>query len=303
MESRAAREQRARAESAASNTGLVLPSLGTAAGASNTSLPLSVLTVDQATRLERERRISSVSYADVGLARHDGTRVRASSDSERPLLDGAVPMGLGGAGSRPNSPFNPARTRPNQQAQQHHRRDSSMHSISTVGSVGGGVADPMIRPPHSRNASQATVLTMSDFDINESNRAASPHLSSLHSVPPPEADLADQPAPPDYDELVQDGFSEIHLDEAPSYEAVVTSNSAAAAPPSHAAADAEREAEPSRHQQPQAQVQPVAEIERLPTVRTRAGAPQLPALRALPSIEITEGTPVNSRPTSPERRF
>ncbi|KAL4973952.1 hypothetical protein BDW66DRAFT_141046 [Aspergillus desertorum] len=45
----------------------------------------------------RDRRISSVSYADVGYVRHDGSRVRASSrDSDsRPLLNDAAMMSQG----------------------------------------------------------------------------------------------------------------------------------------------------------------------------------------------------------------
>lgn len=46
----------------------------------------------------RERRVSSVQYGDLGVARHDGTRLRANStDSDnRPLLDGAASIGSGG---------------------------------------------------------------------------------------------------------------------------------------------------------------------------------------------------------------
>ncbi|WEW59509.1 hypothetical protein PRK78_004983 [Emydomyces testavorans] len=46
----------------------------------------------------RGRRISSVSYADVGHVRHDGSRVRASSQGSdsRPLLDAAAVMGQSG---------------------------------------------------------------------------------------------------------------------------------------------------------------------------------------------------------------
>lgn len=46
---------------------------------------------------ERGRRISSVAYASLGVARHDGSRVRSDSASSdnRPLLDGAA--GMGGA--------------------------------------------------------------------------------------------------------------------------------------------------------------------------------------------------------------
>jgi hypothetical protein len=43
----------------------------------------------------RNRRVSSVSYAELGVARHDGSRIRADSvDSDHaPLLDTAAPMG------------------------------------------------------------------------------------------------------------------------------------------------------------------------------------------------------------------
>ena len=46
------------------------------------------------------RRVSSVSYQDLGLARHDGSRIRAdSADSDhRPLLDSAASIYGGGAG-------------------------------------------------------------------------------------------------------------------------------------------------------------------------------------------------------------
>ncbi|KAI9746772.1 MAG: hypothetical protein M1835_002436 [Candelina submexicana] len=85
-------QSRLRAESASSQN---------AAGASTTSLGSNSMIAEHATR-ERERRVSSVSYAEVGLAKHDGTRVRAGSvESSRPLLDSAASMG--GGGSRPGS--------------------------------------------------------------------------------------------------------------------------------------------------------------------------------------------------------
>lgn len=54
----------------------------------------------------RERRVSSVSYADLGLARHDGSRLRADSvesSDQRPLLDSAASMGGREDRSRRNS--------------------------------------------------------------------------------------------------------------------------------------------------------------------------------------------------------
>ena len=45
---------------------------------------------------ERERRASSVAYGDLGVARHDGTRIRApSQDSYQPLLADAASIGGG----------------------------------------------------------------------------------------------------------------------------------------------------------------------------------------------------------------
>jgi hypothetical protein len=79
--------QRARADSAASST---------------TSLPVeagsAVLIAEHQLRAaSRDRRVSSVSYASLGLARHDGTRIRADSvdslSDQRPLLDSASSMG------------------------------------------------------------------------------------------------------------------------------------------------------------------------------------------------------------------
>ena len=44
----------------------------------------------------RDHRVSSVSYAELGVARHDGTRLRANSnESDRPLLDSAASIAGG----------------------------------------------------------------------------------------------------------------------------------------------------------------------------------------------------------------
>lgn len=89
----------------------------------------------------RDRRVSSVAYADIGQVRHDGTRLRANStDSERgALLNGAAPMGEGHGRtasdatslltlenlSRPSLPFAGSRQ----------RSDSGAMSVSTASSV------------------------------------------------------------------------------------------------------------------------------------------------------------------------
>lgn len=71
------------------------------AGSSTTSLPIvaanasSMIADHHARTSSRDRRVSSVSYADLGLARHDGSRLRADSveSDHRPLLDSAASMG------------------------------------------------------------------------------------------------------------------------------------------------------------------------------------------------------------------
>ena len=113
-------EMRARADS------------GVSAGSSATSLgngtpAAGSLTADSAARQGSRPRVSSVSYAELGLARHDGSRIRADSmeSDHRPLLDSAASMG----GSRQTSLF-------------HHRRDRSAESILTVESDTGGADTP-----------------------------------------------------------------------------------------------------------------------------------------------------------------
>ena len=124
-------QMRARAESGAS----VAPS----AGSSTTNLNNSdVLIAELASTREggnRDRRVSSVSYAELGLARHDGTRIRADSveSDNRPLLDSAASMGghhsrhTSQIPSRQGSPFRPP-------VLPHHRREFSTGSIITVDS-------------------------------------------------------------------------------------------------------------------------------------------------------------------------
>ena len=76
---------RARAESAASSTASVAGDVTSSA----------LIAEHQARAVSRERRVSSVSYASLGLARHDGSRIRADSieSDHRPLLDSAASFG------------------------------------------------------------------------------------------------------------------------------------------------------------------------------------------------------------------
>ena len=89
---------RARADSAASASSSLNPGVPASSGA--------LIAEHNARTASRERRVSSVSYADLGLARHDGSRLRADSvesSDQRPLLDSAASMGGREDRSRRNS--------------------------------------------------------------------------------------------------------------------------------------------------------------------------------------------------------
>lgn len=137
------------------------------AGSSSTSLPrdasAAMLAEHHARASSRERRVSSVSYADLGLARHDGTRIRADSveSDHRPLLDSAASMG----GSRNGSLFQ-VRSRPDQ-----HYRNGSTGSVLTMDSDSPVVVTPQTS---NRSGSDPPVLTPSATqDSNSSERSES----------------------------------------------------------------------------------------------------------------------------------
>ncbi|KAL2870190.1 uncharacterized protein BJX67DRAFT_276926 [Aspergillus lucknowensis] len=117
----------------------------------------------------RERRISSVSYAEVGYVRHDGSRLRASShDSDsRPLLNDAAAMST-------DSP------------------DGSSALISV----------------HSRGESYSSAMSLNAGGSDgESLTPVHSRTTSMHSVHPPNTEPEDGDVgarnipPPDYDHL------------------------------------------------------------------------------------------------------
>jgi hypothetical protein len=139
---------------------------------------------------DRSRRVSSVQYADLGVARHDGSRVRAnSSESDhRPLLDSAA--SISGHSIRPTSALSSMHNRG--------RSASSVLSVSTMNSED-------YTPAH-RTVSHGSVH--SDFEVVSLSHSRSPSVS--RSIPNPTGgeDLADQPIPqvepPDYDQLASE---------------------------------------------------------------------------------------------------
>ena len=106
----------------------------------------------------RERRVSSVSYADLGLARHDGTRIRADSveSDHRPLLDSAASMG----GSRPHS-------RPGR-----HFRNASTGSVLTTDSDDQRIDTPFTS---NRSGSDPPVLTPSATQSSSGSERSGSH--------------------------------------------------------------------------------------------------------------------------------
>jgi len=147
----------------------------------------------------RERRVSSVSYADLGVARHDGTRIRAtSSESARPLLDSD------GASIRPAS------TRDSLGA---HRRDQSVGSGMSISDLSD---NEMEMPPFGRAGGDFEVVTLNQGHSRNASGTHTPagtrSRASSNVANRPSVDTADLgesriPAvePPSYDD---EGFEE-----------------------------------------------------------------------------------------------
>ena len=206
----------------------------------------------------RERRVSSVSYAEVGLARHDGSRVRDnSSESHRPLLDSAA--SIGGGTIRPWS------TRDSMSLRTHTRDHSACSFMSTdtendvdtippFGRAGGDYEIVTLNQTHSRNVSQ----THTPFDTRS---RASSNTGSMRPTVNTEVDIGEggipSSEPPSYD---GEGF-----EEAPPYTSPVQERTPQQRPGTH--------------------------------LRTfsQTGAPLLPEIGRLPSIRIADATPIEPR--------
>lgn len=244
----------------------------------------------------RSRRVSSVSYAELGLARHDGSRIRADSvDSDnRPLLDSAASMGGSRGTSRQGSP---ARGRPG------HMRAISNTSASIM-TVDSDAAPGANTPRTSGRAS----------DENPSDGAQLTPTSSAEGVPVPipsseppsyedEGAVPSEEAPP-YESPIRargegapDGDSFVErMERRESREPNTPTNSAAAGrPPSSPRGVSPAD---SRGEEALAQAFQIPLTTPRPTGRN---VPQLrtSALRGAPAIQVMSATPVDSVPTSP----
>lgn len=129
---------------------------------------------------ERERRLSEVSYAEVGVARPDGSRVRASSDvSDRdslPLLDAGAPMGMGDSIRSGRS--------------SHIRTNSALSLTSTLDA------------PEQRRSDE--IFNLGSARPSLDNRDST-HDSVPSDRPPGYSGDLDWGAPPEYPGIVEDG--------------------------------------------------------------------------------------------------
>lgn len=119
-----------------------------------------VMIADHQARMgQRERRVSSVSYAELGVARHDGTRIRANSnDSDRPLLGSAASINIGGgAGSASLRPWSTQESVP----YAHYRNPSQIsQNGSYVLDDNLGLVDMADMPPLGRFGDDFEVVTL-----------------------------------------------------------------------------------------------------------------------------------------------
>ncbi|KAI7477346.1 hypothetical protein KC357_g4576 [Hortaea werneckii] len=281
----------------------------------------------------RDRRVSSVSYADLGVARHDGTRIRANSnESDRPLLDSAASMSGGATGTiRPWSAHDSIRPHLHQRGRSGSTAASYISDLSQDAGGGDGSGE-MDLPPFGRAGSDFEVVSMnqsrpsathsrtassrthSPLGLGTRSRASS--NAAAVAAPPPRpsietADLGesrrlptfttsdDHPEPPSYE---GEGFEEAPPYTSPTRErrSERSSNNdtagggATASPPS----------QPHRHPRPDEQAHrssPLFPADDSASRRPRSsatGAPLLPEIGRLPSIRIADATPVEARDSS-----
>jgi hypothetical protein len=177
-----------------------------ARGNSNASTGMSVAEAraeHERIKRERQRAISSVAYAALGIARHDGTRVRANSnDSERDgLLGDAAGMG---------SSF--------------HRRDRSSSSILSIDTMNIDLPGRTLTRSRANSArSEAAesplrnVISYSQQDgrsSHEGRAGSSPEMIDHEDIPPN--------SPPEYEHISLDTPSgEYHRESPPSYPGLI----------------------------------------------------------------------------------
>jgi hypothetical protein len=152
---------------------------------------LDELRAEHARLRDRQRASSSVNYADLGVARHDGTRIRANSEeSERPLLGDAASM-----------------------ASSYHRRDRSASSVLSIDS-------DLPSPGFTRSRANSRT----ESNLRQDSAAPSGAMSSPELVDA-EHDIGDEDfpthSPPEYEDIALQDTNPVPTDAPPDYSSPV----------------------------------------------------------------------------------
>ena len=243
----------------------------------------------------RGRKVSTVEYASLGVARHDGSRVRANSnESDRPLLDAAGAPGMSG----PRRPWVSAEMG----AHRRGRSSASNLSMTSYGSDDHSGADDSgseldtITPQRSRNHSRSHSLSMT-LTAPESARASTSrerrgsslsHHLTLDTLVADEARTgALPPNPPHYDTIGFEGAPPYTSPVDPRRQPPSTINGPESMMTTPAASQSTASSQIQNREPPQVRVTADQEDEVHSPYR-------LPSIRRLPSIQITEGTPIET---------
>jgi hypothetical protein len=217
----------------------------------------------------RERRVSAVSYGDLGVARHDGTRLRANStDSDnRPLLDSAASMS--------ESTVRPFTA----DSLSVHRRGRSGSSASamSVSDMSDNDIDLPDLPPFGRSGE--------DFEVVNLSRTHSPSASIARNSVDNRSPAGSNAIPLTLD-TADLGESRIPLYQPPAYEEGFEE-----APPYTSPVDRQQIPGFQRTRSNQTDT---------PRPLSATGAPMLPEIGRLPSIRIAEATPIEPRGPVPD---
>ncbi|EPE33937.1 hypothetical protein GLAREA_06950 [Glarea lozoyensis ATCC 20868] len=228
---------------------------------------------------ERQRAVSSVSYGDLGVARHDGTRLRANSmESEREGL-------LGDAASIAASSH-------------YHRRDRSASSVISIDTINTDFPSPGLTRSRGNSRAESPFRQIGrpsqDGSItNEGRAGSSPEMVEHEDFPPN--------SPPGYENIPLDTQTDHHHEPPPNYSSPVVGRGEWR--PTFESSESSGNGQGTRTSRVGEIISehrgapPVAADERdlgSSSSWTAGGIPQLPSLQldSLPSIQVDPGSPI-----------
>lgn len=231
---------------------------------------------------ERQRAVSSVSYGDLGVARHDGTRLRANSnDSEREGL-------LGDAASFAAS-------------SRYHRRDRSASSVLSIDTVNSDLPSPGLtrsransaaRPesPLRRVSTSHSQGRASPQPSHEGRAGSSPEMIEHEDIPPN--------SPPGYENISLDTPQDERPEPPPDYSSPILARGEHTPLFDSGRPTTETRSRPtSTHIGQLIADRRTSSSSSAGSSRGVGGTPQLPSLRlaTLPSIHVDGPSPVVPR--------